>query len=100
MTTTSAATPREETNMGAPKAKFRRARSRSIILDTVWAKALGVGKTAGAYRIRSDELQARLFLMQEVPGFSASTTEPLTHDAIVSRHNLEILTTSGKTITS
>ncbi|MDT7711419.1 MAG: hypothetical protein QOG46_108, partial [Pseudonocardiales bacterium] len=37
-------------------------------------------------------------LMQEVPGFSAST-EALTHDAIVSCHNLEILTTSGRATT-
>jgi hypothetical protein len=95
MNPTNVANPREESSAGASKINFRRGWNRSIILDSTWAKALGVRRTAGVYRIRSDELQARLFLMQEVPGFSAST-EALTHDAIVSCHNLEILTTSGR----
>ena len=98
MDTTSAASPREETNASTSKVKFRRGRSRSIILDSTWAKALGVEKKAGGHRIRSEQLQARLFLMQEVPGFSASTEAP-THEAIISRHNLEIFATTGRAVT-
>lgn len=99
MDTTSSAGPREEASTRASKVKFRRGQSRPIILDSTWAKALGVEKRAGVHRIRSEELQARLFLMQEVPGFSASTGAP-THEAIISRHNLDILTTTGRAVTS
>jgi hypothetical protein len=99
MDTTSVAAPREETGTGVSRAKFRRRRNHAILLDTAWAKLLGVRKTAGVHQIRSNELGLRLLLMQELPGSSAPTpTRALTHEAIVSRHNLETLVASGKVI--
>jgi hypothetical protein len=89
----------DTTSTSASRVKFRRARNRSILVDRTWAEALGVERRAGVRRIRSEELAARLFLMQEVPGFSASTGAP-THEAIISRHNLEILATTGRVVTS
>jgi len=99
MDTTSVAAPREETGTGVSRAKFRRRRNHAILLDTAWAKLLGARKTAGVHQIRSNELGLRLLLMQELPGSSAPTpTRALTHEAIVSRHNLEMLVASGKVI--
>jgi hypothetical protein len=97
MDTTSVAVPREEIGTGVSRAKFRRRRNHAILLDTAWAKLLGVRKTAGVHQIRSNELGLRLLLMQELPDSSAPTpTGALTHEAIVSRHNLEVLVVSDK----
>ncbi|MDT7718059.1 MAG: hypothetical protein QOH09_4051 [Pseudonocardiales bacterium] len=99
MNTTSVAAPREETGTGVSGLKFRRRRNHAILLDTAWAKLLGVRKTAGVHQIRSNELELRLLLMQEVSGLNAPTpTRALTHEAIVSRHNLEVLVAPGKVI--
>jgi hypothetical protein len=99
MDMTSVAAPREETGTGVSRAKFRRRRNHAILLDTAWAKLLGVRKTAGVHQIRSNELGLRLLLMQELPGSSAPTpTGAQTHEAIVPLHNLEMLVASGKVI--
>jgi hypothetical protein len=97
MDTTSVAAPREETGTGVSRAKFRRRRNHAIILDTAWAKLLGARKTSGVHQIRSNELGLRLLLMQEFPGSNAPIpTRALTHEAIVSRHNLEVLVALAK----
>jgi hypothetical protein len=105
MTTTIVAVPHEETGTGVSAVKSTRRRSRRrrnhwIILDSAWAKLLGVRKTAGVYQIRSNELEFKLFLMQEAPDSTTATpTGPPTHEEIVLRHNLEMLTASGEAIT-
>jgi hypothetical protein len=97
MTKTSVAVPHKETTTGVPavkstKKRSQRRRNHWILLDSAWAKLLGVRKTAGVYQIRSNELQFKLFLMQEAPGSSAPTpTGPLTREEIVLIHNLEVL---------
>src|ERR1700710_1679517 len=97
MDTTSVAVPREEIGTGVSRAKFRRRRNHPILLDTAWAKLLGVRKTAGVHQIRSNELGLRLLLMQELPGSSAPTpTGAQTHEPIFPRHNLEVLVVSDK----
>lgn len=100
MTTTSVAVPHQETgtSVSGAKSKIRsqRRRNHRIILDSAWAKLLGVRKTAGVYQIRSNELQFRLFLMQEAPGSSAAApTGPPTHEEIFLIQNLEKLAASG-----
>jgi hypothetical protein len=97
MNTTSVAVRHEEASTGTSRVKFRRRRPHWIILDTAWAKQLGVRKTAGVYQIRSNELQLRLLLMEKIPGFSAPTpTGTPVHEAIITIHNLEVLTASSK----
>lgn len=54
-----------------PRRPSQRRRSHWILLGSAWAKVLGVRKTAGVYRIRSNELQLKLFLMREAPESSA-----------------------------
>jgi hypothetical protein len=62
--------------------KFRRRRNHAILLDTAWAKLLGARKTAGVHQIRSNELELRLLLMQEVSGLNAPTlTRALIHES-------------------
>jgi hypothetical protein len=78
MTTTSVAVRHEETGTSVSGVKSTRRRSQRrrnhwILLDTAWAKLLGVRKTAGVYQIRSNELQFKLFLMQQPPVSSAPT---------------------------
>ncbi len=51
--------------------RSQRRRNHWVLLDSAWAKLLGVRKTAGVYQIRSNELQLKLFLMREAPGSSA-----------------------------
>jgi hypothetical protein len=47
-----------------PRRPSQRRRNHWILLSSAWAKVLGVRKTAGVYRIRSNELQLKLFLMR------------------------------------
>ena len=75
MDTTSVAAPREETGTGVSRAKFRRRRNHAILLDTAWAKLLGVRKTAGVYQIRANELQLKLFLLQQASGLQRSDAD-------------------------
>jgi hypothetical protein len=104
MSATSVAVRPEETGTGVSGVKStgrrsQRRRNHWIVLDSAWAKLLGVRKTAGVYQIRSNELQFRLFLMQEAPGSSVPTpTGPPTHEEIVLVHNLEMLAASGGVI--
>jgi hypothetical protein len=103
MTTTSVAVPHKETDTSVsgvkPRRRSQRRRNHWIILDSAWAKLLGVRKTAGVYQIRSNELEFKLFLMQEAPDFTAATsTGPPTHEEIVLIHNLEVLAASGGAI--
>jgi hypothetical protein len=77
MKTTSVAVSQQETGTGVSGVKSTRKRNRRrpnhwIILDTAWAKLLGVGKTAGVYQIRSNELQLKLFLLQQASGLHRS----------------------------
>lgn len=103
MSTTSVAVRPEETGTGVSGVKSagrrsQRRRNHWIVLDSAWAKLLGVRKTAGVYQIRSNELQLRLFLMQEAPGSSATPSEPPTREEIDLIHNLEMLAVSGGVI--
>jgi hypothetical protein len=104
MSAMSVAVRPEETGTGVSGVKStgrrsQRRRNHWIVLDSAWAKLLGVRKTAGVYQIRSNELQFRLFLMQEAPGSSVPTpTGPPTHEEIVLVHNLEVLAASGGVI--
>lgn len=100
MNATSVAVRHEETGTGVSGVKSTRRRSQSrrnhwVVLDSTWAKLLGVRKTAGVYQIRSNELQFRLFLMQEVSESSAPTP---TREEIVLIRNLEVLAASGGVI--
>ena len=73
MKTTSVPVSQQETATDVSWVKSTRKRTRRrpnhwIILDTAWAKLLGVRKTAGVYQIRSNELQLKLFLLQQASG--------------------------------
>jgi hypothetical protein len=77
MKTTSVAVSQQETVTGVSGVKSTRKRNRRrpnhwIILDTAWAKLLGVRKTAGVYQIRANELQLKLFLLQQASGLHRS----------------------------
>src|SRR4051812_48701896 len=78
MKTTSVPVSHQETGTpGVSRVKSTRKRTRRrpnhwIILDTTWAKLLGVRKTAGVYQIRANELQLKLFLLQQASGLQRS----------------------------
>jgi hypothetical protein len=77
MKTTSVPVSQQETGTGVSGVKSARKRTRRrpnhwIILDTTWAKLLGVRKTAGVYQIRANELQLKLFLLQQASGLQRS----------------------------
>jgi hypothetical protein len=80
MKTTSAPVSQQETGADASGVKSTRKRNRRrpnhwIVLDTAWAKLLGVRKTAGVYQIRSNELQLKLFLLQQASGLQRSDAD-------------------------
>ena len=80
MKTTSVPVSQQETGTGVSGVKSARKRTRRrpnhwIVLDTAWAKLLGVRKTAGVYQIRSNELQLKLFLLQQASGLQRSDAD-------------------------
>jgi hypothetical protein len=80
MKTTSVPVSHQEIGTGVSGVKSTRKRNRRrsnhwIILDTAWAKLLGVRKTAGVYQIRSNELQLKLFLLQQASGLQRSDAD-------------------------
>ena len=80
MKTTSVPVSQQETATDVSWVKSTRKRTRRrpnhwIILDTAWAKLLGVRKTAGVYQIRSNELQLKLFLLLQASGLHRSDAD-------------------------
>jgi hypothetical protein len=80
MKTTSVPILQPETGTGVSRVKSPRGRNRRrphhwIILDTAWARLLGVRKTGGVYRIRANELQLKLFLLQQASSLQRSDVD-------------------------
>lgn len=70
MKTTSVSVSQQETGAGVSRVESTKKRNRRrpnhwVILDSAWANLLGVRKAAGVYQIRSNELQLKLFLLQQ-----------------------------------
>lgn len=80
MKTTSVPVSQQETGAGVSRVKSPRGRNRRrphhwIILDTAWARLLGVRKTGGVYKIRANELQLKLFLLQQASSLQRSDAD-------------------------